>query len=189
MTTYKQNAATIENAIILQQKSTHVIDAEFNKEELNIRPKKQMPLYGSEGFKEYASSLDTRSKGYRIAKRLFDAIFSIIVIVVACIPLLVLLICTTIDTKAVPIYFQERIEHRGPFRFYKLRSMVKDSDDVEKYFTPEQLDQWNKEHKVARDPRVDLRIIETNAKRPLLARDFVSVSRLRTLWFRQCFRS
>lgn len=32
--------------------------------------------------------------------------------------------------------------------------MVKDSDNVEKYFTPEQLEMWKRERKVDGDPRV-----------------------------------
>lgn len=32
--------------------------------------------------------------------------------------------------------------------------MVADSDDLEKYFTPEQIEQWHREHKVDDDPRI-----------------------------------
>ena len=40
------------------------------------------------------------------------------------------------------------------FRIYKFRSMVADADDLEKYFTAEQIKQWHNEHKVDDDPRV-----------------------------------
>ena len=36
----------------------------------------------------------------------------------------------------------------------KFRSMVADAEDVEKYFTPEQLDEWRRERKVKDDPRI-----------------------------------
>ena len=32
--------------------------------------------------------------------------------------------------------------------------MVADSDNLEKYFTPEQLEEWHREHKVDDDPRI-----------------------------------
>ena len=41
-----------------------------------------------------------------------------------------------------------------PFRILKFRTMVSDSDDVEKYFTPDQLEMWSREHKVDNDPRI-----------------------------------
>ena len=152
MTTYQDNAAIIEREEVLQGEGSRVIDVDFSKTDTSSV--KSVPLYGEPGFEEYARSLDTRSIGYRVIKRSFDLVFSCIVIVLAFIPLLILSIFIAIDTKAFPVYSHERIGHRGAFNFYKLRSMVKDSDDVEKHFTPEQLEQWNKEHKVDDDPRV-----------------------------------
>lgn len=75
-------------------------------------------------------------------------------IVITFIPMLILSVFVAIDTKAFPIYSQERVGHKGPFKFFKMRSMVRDSDDLKKYFTPEQIEQWNKEHKVDSDPRI-----------------------------------
>lgn len=91
---------------------------------------------------------------YRCIKRAFDIVFSLIVIVITLIPMLVLSIFVAVDTKAFPIYSQERIGQKGPFKFFKMRSMIRDSDNLEKYFTSEQLEQWNKEHKVDSDPRI-----------------------------------
>lgn len=41
-----------------------------------------------------------------------------------------------------------------PFRIYRFRTMVSDSDNAEKYFTPEQLEVWKRERKVDNDPRI-----------------------------------
>ena len=92
---------------------------------------------------------------YRFLKRAFDIVFSACVIVVGLIPGLVLALFVAADTKGNPIYRSTRIGRGGkPFRILKYRSMVADSDDLEKYFTPEQLDQWHREHKVEDDPRI-----------------------------------
>lgn len=120
-------------------------------------PKPTMREYalGSDEFAEECRKRDSRSLPYRIGKRLFDIVFSLIVVVVGFIPGLVLSIFIAIDTKGTPIYTQERIGRLGrPFRIYKFRSMVADSDDVEKYLNPDQLVQWHREHKVDNDPRI-----------------------------------
>lgn len=110
---------------------------------------------GTEGFAEVCRALDHRSLGYRVAKRAFDITFSAVVIAVGLIPCALLSVAIADDTKGTPIYSQERIGRLGrPFRIYKFRSMVADADDVEKYFTPDQLEEWHRERKVAGDPRI-----------------------------------
>ena len=91
---------------------------------------------------------------YRIIKRAFDLLLSIIIIIIGIIPCLILSIFIAFDTKASPIYSQTRMGHKGSFNFYKFRTMVKDSDDVEKYLSDEQLIEWYRERTVADDPRV-----------------------------------
>lgn len=101
--------------------------------------------------------LEVREKPlyYRFAKRAFDIVFSSCVIVVGLVPGLVLSAFIVADTKGSPIYSSTRVGRRGrPFRILKFRSMVADADNLEKYFTPEQLDQWHREHKVDDDPRI-----------------------------------
>lgn len=106
-------------------------------------------------FAELSRSLDSRSLGYRVTKRAFDIVFSAAVVAVGIIPCAVLAIAIVADTKGAPIYSQERVGRYGkPFRIYKFRSMVSDADDVEKYFTAEQLAQWQRERKVDDDPRI-----------------------------------
>ena len=103
---------------------------------------------GTKEFETYSRSLDKRSLGYRFVKRLFDIVFSVFVIAVCILLLpltLLLLVVIAIQTKASPIYIQKRVGKYGrPMRIFKLRSMVGDSDNVEKYFDDEQLVQWRK---------------------------------------------
>jgi lipopolysaccharide/colanic/teichoic acid biosynthesis glycosyltransferase len=86
---------------------------------------------------------------------LADIIMSACVIVIGAIPGIIIAIAVVIDTKGTPFYAQKRIGRGGhEFKMYKLRTMVVDSDDVEKYFSPEQLAQWRQERKVDNDPRI-----------------------------------
>lgn len=113
------------------------------------------PVPGSPEFAAACRELDHRSLGYRFLKRLFDVVFSLCVIVMGIIPGLLLSIAIAIDTKGSPIYSQVRVGKWGkPFKIYKFRTMVADSDNVEKYFTPEQLEVWKRERKVDNDPRI-----------------------------------
>ena len=131
---------------------------------------------GTPEFAVMCRELDHRSLGYRFLKRFFDVAFSLCAIIVGFIPGLLLSVAIAIDTKGSPIYSQVRVGKWGkPFRIYKFRTMVADSDNVEKYFTPEQLEVWKRERKVDGDPRIDSRIIETNTRRPLSALVFASV--------------
>jgi lipopolysaccharide/colanic/teichoic acid biosynthesis glycosyltransferase len=114
-----------------------------------------VPALGTPAFRDLCEQHDHRSLPYRAFKRGFDFVFALIVVAICLIPGAVLSIAIVLDTKGSPIYSQERIGKRGkPFRIYKFRSMVKDSDNVEKYFTPEQLETWKRERKVEGDPRV-----------------------------------
>ena len=117
-----------------------------------------IPSLNTDEFALLSRSLDRRPLGYRVVKRIFDIVFSILVIA-ACIALLpltlILLIVIAVQTKASPIYVQERVGRYGkPMKIFKLRSMVGDSDNVEKYLNDDQLVQWRKERKVADDSRV-----------------------------------
>lgn len=111
--------------------------------------------FGTHEFAEICKRLDERPLPYRLVKRLFDIVFSAAVIVVGFIPSIVLSALIVLDTKGFPIYSQERIGRLGrPFHIYKFRTMVVDSDDIEKYLDAEQLAQWHRERKVDDDPRI-----------------------------------
>lgn len=114
-----------------------------------------LPRPGTEAFADACRALDRRPLSYRFAKRAFDITFSAAVIVVGLVPCALLSIAIAFDTMGSPIYTQERVGRLGrPFRIYKFRSMVVDADDVQKYLTPDQLAQWERERKVDGDPRI-----------------------------------
>lgn len=112
-------------------------------------------LVGTDEFAKACRALDKRPFGYKFAKRLFDIMFSTVVIIVGFVPCAVLSVAIAVDTKGTPIYSQERVGRLGrPFHIYKFRSMVADADDVEKHLNSEQLKEWHRERKVTDDPRV-----------------------------------
>lgn len=106
-------------------------------------------------FHEGARKLDTRRMSYRVLKRTCDVIVSGTVILVGALPSIVLCVLIRWSTGGSPIYSQTRMGLYGrPFRIYKFRTMVADSDDVKKYFTTEQYVLWKRERKVDNDPRI-----------------------------------
>lgn len=128
---------------------------EVSLEGTGVTSRKETPKLGTEEFVEQCRSLDCRPLPYRFAKRLFDIVFSACVIVAGFLPGLILSLAIVVDTKGSPIYSQVRVGRLGQtFRIYKFRTMVADSDDVEKYLDVEQLAQWHRERKVDDDPRI-----------------------------------
>lgn len=92
---------------------------------------------------------------YRFLKRLFDLVFSLCVSVVLAIPLAVVCAFICLESPGNPLYAQERVGKGGKtIRILKLRSMVTDAGNVQKYLSPEQLHQWEVERKVDDDPRI-----------------------------------
>lgn len=94
--------------------------------------------------------------GYRLCKRLFDIVFSLIVIAVLFIPVSILCVCIMIDSPGQPFFRQERIGRNGKCIYiWKLRTMEVDAHaNPEKYLDEDQLAQWEREQKVEDDPRI-----------------------------------
>ena len=113
---------------------------------------------GSEKLRIASQNADVRSFGYKTTKRIFDIAMSLIVIAATVVlwPITVIvLVSTAISTKGFPFYTQERVGQNGQiFRLIKLRSMVADSDNVEKYLNEKQMQQWRRERKVDNDSRI-----------------------------------
>lgn len=118
----------------------------------------QEVIYVSPFTSEEREAIISRNRGrpgYRFAKRAIDVLASAAVIAVGFIPGAILSIAIAIDTKGSPFYKQTRVGKNGkPFQILKFRSMVADSDDIEKYLEGDQLAQWRRERKVENDPRV-----------------------------------
>lgn len=92
---------------------------------------------------------------YRFLKRLFDLVFSLCVSVVLVIPAAVVCAFICLESPGYPLYAQERVGKGGKtIKILKLRSMVTDAGNVQKYLSPEQLHQWEVERKVDDDPRI-----------------------------------
>lgn len=93
--------------------------------------------------------------GYRFIKRLFDLVFSLLMSVLLLIPIAIVCALISLESPGSPVYTQERVGKGGKtIKIFKLRSMVADAGDVQKYLSPEQLHQWEVERKVDDDPRI-----------------------------------
>ena len=93
--------------------------------------------------------------GYRFVKRLFDLVFSLLMSVLLLIPIAVVCALISLESPGSPVYTQERVGKGGKtIKILKLRSMVSDAGNVQKYLNPEQLHQWEVERKVDDDPRI-----------------------------------
>lgn len=94
--------------------------------------------------------------GYLFVKRAFDICFSLAVCIVLFIPVAALCAVISIDSPGSPFFRQERIG-KGGQRIYiwKLRTMHVDAhSDPQRYLSPDQLAQWEREQKVDDDPRI-----------------------------------
>jgi lipopolysaccharide/colanic/teichoic acid biosynthesis glycosyltransferase len=88
-------------------------------------------------------------------KRLFDIIFSVVLIVLLSPLLLVLLFIDGFSIHGNPIYSHKRLGYRGKvFKLYKFQSMKNDHRPLEKILTKEQLKQLETEFKIENDPRI-----------------------------------
>lgn len=122
---------------------------------------KRRAMYSSQRFTyvkqvvENCRAQEYRSAAYTALKRTFDIAASSVIILMCAVPGMILAFFIKWSTGGAPIFRQTRIGQNGRrFRIYKLRTMVADSDNLEKYFTPEQLEAWRRERKVDNDPRI-----------------------------------
>lgn len=77
---------------------------------------------------------------YRFLKRLFDLVFSLCVSVVLFIPVAVVCVLIRLESSGSPVYAQKRVGKGGKtIKIFKLRSMVADAGNVQKYLSSEQL--------------------------------------------------
>ncbi len=93
---------------------------------------------------------------YRVIKRIFDIVFSLIVCAILLIPMAIVCVVISIDSPGNPFFRQERIGKNGRvIRIFKLRTMVADAHShPERYMTPEQHAIWRREQKLDNDPRI-----------------------------------
>lgn len=92
---------------------------------------------------------------YRLIKRIFDFILSLIGIAIMSPLFLIISIMIKCDTKGPVFFKQRRIGLNGkPLYIYKFRTMVTNAVDLIASFTPEQKKEWEESYKLKDDPRI-----------------------------------
>ena len=92
---------------------------------------------------------------YRLIKRIFDFILSLIGIAIMSPLFLIISIMIKCDTKGPVFFKQRRIGLNGkPLYIYKFRTMDTNAEDLIASFTPEQKKEWEESYKLKDDPRI-----------------------------------
>ena len=92
---------------------------------------------------------------YRLIKRIFDFILSLIGIAIMSPLFLIISIMIKCDTKGPVFFKQRRIGLNGkPLYIYKFRTMVTNAEELIASFTPEQKKEWEENYKLKDDPRI-----------------------------------
>lgn len=100
-------------------------------------------------------NLIDRRKTYLTFKRTSDIVVSTLALVVLSPLIIVISILIKLDSKGSIFYKQKRIGKNGKyFMIYKFRTMVDDADNFNKYFSSEQIKEFNENYKKKNDPRV-----------------------------------
>ena len=92
---------------------------------------------------------------YRLIKRIFDFILSLIGTAIMSPLFLIISIMIKCDTKGPVFFKQRRIGLNGkPLYIYKFRTMVTNAEELIASFTPEQKKEWEESYKLKDDPRI-----------------------------------
>lgn len=92
---------------------------------------------------------------YHFVKRVFDIVFSLILIIVLLPLFLIISLAVCIGSKGTPFFRHYRIGKNGKVIYiYKFRTMVPHAEEMIKNFTPEQKLEWEQNFKLKNDPRV-----------------------------------
>lgn len=93
--------------------------------------------------------------GYRITKRAFDIVASSLGLIIS-LPLTLPVAIAIKASDGGPV-IHKRIclgQNGKTYIMYKFRTMVEDADNLERWLTPEQLDEYHAECKIENDPRI-----------------------------------
>lgn len=111
-------------------------------------------LESNESF-EYNSRSSRSSFLYKICKRCFDFIISLIGSIMIFLPLCILCFWSVIEDFGNPFYMQMRVGKNGKdLPLLKLRSMKKDADKLGEMLNEQQLEEYLREYKLRDDPRL-----------------------------------
>lgn len=93
---------------------------------------------------------------YRAVKRLCDVAVSTVAVILSAVPVAVCCAAILVESPGNPIFVTTRVGQYGkPLNVLKLRSMYADAEtNMEAHLTPEQIRQWETEHKLDDDPRI-----------------------------------
>lgn len=115
------------------------------------------PLNGVVQYKaaKYVHRFTIRRYIYLFIKRTLDIVISLISLIILSPVFLIISIAIIIDDWGSPFYVHTRVGQNGKrISVYKFRSMRKNTDDLERLLSSEQLAQYQKEFKVNNDPRI-----------------------------------
>lgn len=88
-------------------------------------------------------------------KRIFDFVSSFIVSIIILIPCILIMVVIIIADPGNPFYCHQRMGRNGKaINVVKFRSMKKNADQLTKYLTAEQIEQYQREYKIDNDPRL-----------------------------------
>lgn len=72
-----------------------------------------------------------KKRGQLVAKRVFDLVVSILMLIVLAIPMIIIAVWIKLDSKGPVLYRQERVTTYGKhFRIHKFRTMVSNADKI-----------------------------------------------------------
>lgn len=92
---------------------------------------------------------------YEVFKRLFDLVVSLVLVIVLSPVLLITAIAVAAEDGFPVLYKAQRVGRYGrPIQVYKFRSMRKNADHLEDFLSPQELEEYKKNFKLQRDPRI-----------------------------------
>lgn len=92
---------------------------------------------------------------YKIVKRCFDFILSLLLSIIAFPFFLIIAILIKFDSKGPVFFIHNRVGKNGKrLPLLKFRTMVDGAEDMIKDFTPEQKKEWEENYKLEHDPRI-----------------------------------
>ena len=115
----------------------------------------ETPVEMEGGSVEQTFKKSQTNLAYRIFKRMFDFVFSLLMSLILLLPMAVVALLIVIKDPGNPFYIQTRVGQNGKaLRLLKFRSMKKGADHLEEMLTPEQLMEYKREYKLKDDPRL-----------------------------------
>ena len=96
-----------------------------------------------------------KKTAYKVVKRVFDIVFSLIGLILLSPVFLIISIIIKLDSKGPVFFVHSRIGEKGKsIGIYKFRTMVNNAEDLIKSFTPEQKEEFERSYKLENDPRI-----------------------------------